>query len=1048
MIQLTLAVIFLGAVGASMFHDSPGELGKEFDAAQKLMVMGDFDGAVDAYEDLIDTPSSLFLLPSRVRVEVRGERLLLRAAAAYQVAGSYRRRGEEERQKDDDGAASRGRESLRKAARYYHVVSRDSLAPEDLRQRAAYQEGKSYFIGEDYEQAAAAFESFRNRFPHGDYALDARYHLAWSTYRQGSWERAAAEFRAVAAAEPGSDKALRALFQLGECLERLQRREEALSAFKQLAQHLDSKVYDERRRVEDLMLVLRKDFLETERELIGKAHIRVGDGYRHLDSLETAMEWYHRAAQRFPTEGALVKTAYLRLAEIHADARRTDEALTAYRTALEEVVDPLFRAQVQAELMVLAHEAGRFEESAAAHRFYIQAFGEHAEEAGISVQQAQLRLGEALRQEAVRRHRETERDSLYGEALTAYRELLGMSPPDSLAAEALLGSGFCLQSLGEGAAAQEQYEAVRDNYGATRSAAWAQLQLARIYSEGGDWPATMATYQSLLQIGEGELRDIARVELALLYQSRQKRSEALALLRPIEPTSPEFSRAQLALVRLHTASGDWGVVRQVLTRAKQGKVSPTVRAELDYTEAEIAFQARDYAVTLELLARVDTTLLQNPLAYEHLYVRGASSYQVGDYAAALEQLVAYRGRSPSSRARQQAIRLIGLCLAETVDRDTAVRRFRQWADASATDGERLEWELGLARFQIDTGRHAEALELLDRLEMESPGQQQQVLLLRAIARMATNEWAPAREVFLGMETDGLSGPETQRRLFLLGVAAMNLADYGGAVEHLQELLASKPPEDLARPALLYLGKSFFALGRHREAAETLLQLAGDHGGHPEAEEAAYLAGDNLYLVEDYRGAATAYARVEHGKFRPAARLARAWCLLELEEEGPFLEALEKVQNDHPHSPEARSAAMMAGDYYYGGKKYAAARQAYRTAMEQYPDSGEAARARSRLVDLEDLEADLLYQEAMAAFDGGDYEGARRQLEVVVERFPGTLSEMAARCNIGVCYEKTGQWRRAVAVYDSLLQMEGVEAQYGAMLRFAREHRDWIRDYRL
>ena len=292
-----------------MFHDSPRELGKEFDAAQKLMVMGDFDGAVAAYEDLIDTPSSLFLWPSQVKVEVRGERLLLRVAAAYQVAGSHRRRGEEELRKDD-GAAP-GRESLRKAARYYNVVSRDSLAPEDLRQRAAYQEGKSYFSGEDYEKAAAAFESFRNRFPRGEYALDARYHLAWSTYRLGSWERAAAEFREVAEADPGSDRALRALFQLGECLERLQRRDEALAAFKQLARHYDPQAYDGRRRVEDLMQVLRKDFLETERELIGKAHIRVGDGYRHLDSLETAMEWYRRAAQRFPTEGALVKTCLL-----------------------------------------------------------------------------------------------------------------------------------------------------------------------------------------------------------------------------------------------------------------------------------------------------------------------------------------------------------------------------------------------------------------------------------------------------------------------------------------------------------------------------------------------------------------------------------------------------------------------------------------------------------------------------------------------------------------------------------------------------------------
>ena len=160
------------------------------------------------------------------------------------------------------------------------------------------------------------------------------------------------------------------------------------------------------------------------------------------------------------------------------------------------------------------------------------------------------------------------------------------------------------------------------------------------------------------------------------------------------------------------------------------------------------------------------------------------------------------------------------------------------------------------------------------------------------------------------------------------------------------------------------------------------------------------------------------------------------------------QALKLLQERFPQSPLAPRAAMMFADYHYNRADYKRASQAYESLRRRYPQSPEAGRSSRLLVDLADLEADRLYQEAMAAFDGGDYEGARRQLEAVAQRFPGTLSEMAARCNIGVCYEKTGQWRRAAAVYDSLLQRGEADPQYGAMLRFAREHRDWIRDYRL
>ena len=170
-------------------------------------------------------------------------------------------------------------------------------------------------------------------------------------------------------------------------------------------------------------------------------------------------------------------------------------------------------------------------------------------------------------------------------------------------------------------------------------------------------------------------------------------------------------------------------------------------------------------------------------------------------------------------------------------------------------------------------------------------------------------------------------------------------------------------------------------------------------------------------------------------------LALAWCHLHREDAASMEQALELLQERFPQSPLAPRAAMMFADYHYNQADYERARQAYEGL------SGAIPKARKRA--LVAAAGGSGRPGSRSPLPGGHGRlrrrrlrgGARRQLEEVVKRFPGTLSEMAARCNIGVCYEKTGQWRRAAAVYDSLLQRDEADPQYGAMLRFAREHRD-------
>ena len=1048
MTAIAIVGALLASVAASFLETSPRELANQFKKAQKLLVMGDFDSSMDMYHGLMETPGSPLLRAHRVKVEVGEERLLLKVAAAYQIASSYRRRAEEKLAAYEDSAEVPQLEDLRTAATYYGRLVDDPTTPHTLRERAAFQVGSCYFKNKDYPEAADGFDRFVRQFPDSDYVIQARYHTAWARFYEEDWAQAAGRFLDVFELEPDTDRGLRALFQRGVAQERLEQWHAGIRSFEQITQQYDTAAFGMERRREELIRALRENMPITRRELIGKAHLRVGDGYRRLDSLDQAISWYRMTVRRFPSDGPLLKNAYLRLAEIHGDEGRVAEALAAYRRALEEVKEPFFRAQVQAEMMGLAFEAGLYLESARAHRLYITAFAEHADDVGVTVAQAHLRLAESLRHAAKAAADRVAQDSLNFEALAAYRELRQVVGEDTLAAEALLGLGLCLQSLDSLDAAAATYRNLTDEYPGMRAANWGQLQLARLYETQRQATPALDAYEELLEAQDDEVRHIARVELALLADRLGRRERALDLLRSIPPASLEFGRAQVALVRIYTAEKRWRLARAVIDKGLEQATNPAIRAELMYARAELAFQNEEFVAALQLLADVDSTLLVEPFFQDRLYVRGTSQFRTGNYARAVDDLHAYLSTTSTKSMRQATIQVIGLCLVELQGPESAVERMEEWRAAAASAEARVEWQLGQARIWYSGGEHQRALELVENLEVPNDRLQQQALLIRAETLVALNEWGAAVGVLSEIESSALRRADRQHRRYLLGITTMNAGAFDVAVDHFRALLALGPDDERVRQAHKYLGQSLYTLGRHREAAAAFLQLTNRFPGHPDAYEVAFLAGDNFYAVEEFDQALKAYGLVTRGPRQAEAALARAWCHLELQQPGRLLADLEAVQQTFPSSRQAPEAAMMLGDYHYSVEDYAATRQAYHRLVERYPTSTEAARVRRLLVDLADLEADLLYQAAMATFELNDLDRARDLLEAVVERYPNTLSEMAARCNLGVCYERQGKWSDAVEIYESVLGTGDPDSHYTEMVNFAREHRDWITEYRL
>lgn len=1044
---LALTVALVAAVGTSFFQASPGELGKEFLAAQRQMATGDFEGSVASYRRLVATPANLLLRPQQVQVTVGDEALPLTAAATYQIASSFRRRGEEGLEAEGDSTKEGARDDLVRASGEYAALWDDPTAPETLRERASFQVADCLFKAGRHEEAIAAFGRFAEAFPESKYLSEARYRTAWARYRNNEWEAAATLYEEVAAAEPGSERGNRSLFQAGEAYERLEQPERALAAFLRLAERFDPTPYEGKRRVREVMHLLRENLSATQRELIGKAHVRAADAYAGLDSLEAALRWYDLAATRFPTEEDLVKSARVRRAEALLRAGRQEEAMAAYRLALEAVSKPLFRAQIQADLMGLLYESRQYLNAASAYGFYCEAFPAEAQAAGVTVEQAQLLRAESLRLAASEVGEATTRDSLLVVSRDEYMDLLAAEPADSMASEAMLGAALCEGELGEDEASLALLERAWGEYGDTRAGMWGLLLAARHHTDRGDTTRALVAYDELTATATGEAADLGRLELAQLLQRRGQSDEAVACLAAVDTTSSEYGRAQVMLADLYGQCGDWELARQVLERTTRPDTDPEVAADLGYMRARLAFRRREYGQTLELLATVDTTFLKAPAATERLYLRGVAHWETGQPREAARDLEAFVATRPEVRARGEALRLLALALRESGDVEGAAMHLESLRAGSGAQDMKEVWRLALGRLWYEAGEHGKAVEALAQVPQDEVLAAEARLVL-AEAHMALGEWEQTLAVLEPCDPQALSEGDGERRLLLLGVAAMNAAYYGVAVEHLRGLVETGGESQAAEAGQLHLGQSLYALGENEEAVTVLLDLARRGPETDRGAEAAYIAGENLYVLGRFEEAAAAYRQVTVGKWQAPAAVAEAWCALELGEEDELLRLVQAVQVRFPETPEARQAAKLAGDYQYNKQDYPAARRAYEQVLARYPDSEEAEVARRLLVDLEDLEADLVYQAAMAAFDLGQLDQASRLLKEIIERYPGTLSEMAARCNLGVYYERTGKWHAAMAVYEQVLEVAGEDVAFGDMVEFARDHRQWISEYRL
>ena len=1027
-------------VAGSQLVTNPEDMARSFGRAQRLMAGGDFDGARDLYVRLAAIPDRPLLRASQVRVVVDEQEVDLQDAARYQLANMSRRMAHLQR-READLAAQREADSLRNEMRAnLREAARRSTRLRDeegfeLRERAGYLAVDCLYEAGEYEGAVEAGQRQLDLFPAGGYAAAARYTLGWAYFRLERFEEAVSAFRAYAARDSTGIRVERARLQTGLALEELHRYEEALAAFSELAGRYDPASMSFEEKTSAALAGLREG--HSRRSVAAKAWIKRGDLLQRLGRVEEAARAYEKVCNAFSDETHLAEQAWIRRALAAWETAGREAALALYRRASERIDRPAFRARMQAGLMSLLFEEGRYEEALDGHRLYLQEYSPHADEAGVSLAEAQFRVGECLRLLAGAAA-EDSASVLLKAAIGAYGEVPEESP---LAGEALFWQGHAYQAMGQVDSARVRYERVA---GGARGdlACRAVLRWARVAGEG-----EAVLYRRILEECEDAgTRAFAALMLGHRYRVEGRIPEAQELLASVPADQPQFAQARIELAQILVRQGRRREALAALSRLQDKVTAISERARVWAQMGLLFQQQQEHARALELL-RAALPHLESDMRAAARFGIGWSLLRQEAYEDAWQVWMRALEEGSLDEERQATVvRGLGMCARALEEPERMVAYYERLLKEEET---RDKGRIGLTRFYLDSGQPQEVRGQVGHLVGAADREtalQAQLLLGRALA--AQDSLETARQVL----EQGLARqppPELVAEYhYHLGSAALGLRQYREAEQAFARAFAQAAGRSLKASALFCRGHGLKALGRFAEARACFLQTAESFADHPQAPEAAFILGEMAFEEEQVETARSYYEKVfsrwPGSRAAPEALYGAAWCALERGDEEVMERFFRRLSTDYSGHVRAAEGMMHLGDYYYNDGRYSEAQRFYGEVRQRFPDRPQAGEAKRLLAYLSDVEADSLYRKAMAFFDEGEYERAIEQLRHTIEEYEGTPSEAAARCNLAVAYQRMWDWPRALEACEEAITALDGRKEEGRALEFALENRAWIR----
>ena len=1089
LLNLLIIAAMVTAAGFSNRFFSPQELQDSFDKGQKLYALGDYEKAIKHYRAILSIESNAMIEVEEVTVDIDEFILPVRVAATYQLGNTYNKLGLEKlrrseflRKEQREGEAQQrygeALEDLNHSLDFFHQIIANKKIEERTRVMAQYQTMTTNYHLKDYQQVIQEGQKLLRDFPNNVYETAVYYDMAWSNFDLEQYPAAIENFEQVLTLAPRGSSSDRSIFQIADCYERLEQYDMALNFLDQLIARYDFSQMSEEDLIEMSTLKLKGVVKETTRELVAKAQLRKGDIYARRDETEKALAAYNVVIEEYAVEPILMQNAYIRGAELIHQQRGTEAAIAAYKNAIEKVEDDkLFQARTQLTVARLLYDEEKYDKAAEEYRIYLNAYNDVAARIGFSRDKTLFRIAQSYQSQGKRVRQQDPEGSAAAldQAVALYRQLLDEYSENELVPDVLFGMAFSLQLKNQNAAAQPFYQQLVERFPEHGAAPTGLMQLARIDYGSGNYQEANTLYQSFLtQYPDSDLRNAAYMERGLTYKKFGDTEAAISSFEAVEPDFDQWPQLQADLAEMYMGRQDYARA-EVALRQALGKVeSDELQSQFHYIKARVHFVQRDYDNSIREFTLALEKSLSAEIAESGLLARGSAYYEVakqqdaaGDtasarvnYEATLKDMKELLQFDPAPHLKDSAFRTLGATMIRLELQEEAASYYEELIAASDDPHEAATFQMLLTELYYDMEDFAQARkhaqELLD-LDFEDDNKAGYFRKERAYSIIGNSllqekQYREAASVFAtGLQKYPQSG-ESANLAFSRSFALFSAEEYEASGESFKEYIERFPQDRNRIHGHYYQPHSYQMLTWFKKAAAAFEVLAARYPGSNYEEEALFLIGENYYNEREFEESAKAYeillSQYPQGVYSASAQYALAWAYLEQEKMEEGVAAMKNLVHHYPRSEFAAKAQFTVGDYYYNIRSYKPAQEAYSLLLEQYPDSPEAPKAKILVGELSEIHASFEYGEVMKFFEGREYDKAISGFEKIIEKYPGTYTELAAYCNLGLAYEIMRQWPEAAENYQKILEKGKDSPENADVVSFAKLHRDWIVENRL
>ena len=662
--------------------------------------------------------------------------------------------------------------------------------------------GRAYRLyGErEFEDAATAFRSTRDRHPDAPQTPDALFYEAQAALAQGRAGRALTLFAAFERRYPSHPLAPSARLGVGRYLFERDSFARAQDAFERIADET------------------------TSSETAARALVWAAESALRQNDDEGALALYRRAVADHPgasvAPGALYAQAFhlIRLERQEEAARVLADLETRYPTAPQSRDLPLAYGEVYFAL----EDWDRLVDAVAPRVDALD--GPARERATFLLAEGYTHLGRRA------------------EAATAYRAVIDGYPAGAYVRPSQYGLAWNAFAGGDYREAAEGFALVR---GETRDslAARAAYHEAVALKLGGDragaaegfgraaegWPGSPFAEHGLFERG------------VLFYEAEEWRAadEAFAAFFAAFDASPLAGEAYVLAANARLANGDVGGAERYFDRAAALTGSAEARDALAYQRASLLYSADAFDRAYETFARLAEGAESADVRADALFWAAESAFSKGDAPTAVTLADRYRTRHARGRFRDAAAYVKAWGLFRQTKYDEAATAFEAFIDdLDATDATRRyrdEAHLRLGDAYIARRRYAEAANAYARAGNEG---RDYSLYGTGQAYDLAGQPDRAQRAWERLLREFPNSPWREEARYSLGYVEFKADRFDAAITQYETLLRDYPDDPLAAKAQYAIGDAHFNAGRFAPAAAAYARVLERYPESPFAAEAA------------------------------------------------------------------------------------------------------------------------------------------------------------------------------------------------------------------